>query len=81
MNSAFQLGLPNSIQLIIVFTGDVKKEPNYDKNCKKNEEDFDAFLKVTKAENGLIEREIEGKSVKCWIKKVKVRIPDYSIEK
>ncbi|MBO4482007.1 MAG: hypothetical protein J5719_05595 [Bacteroidales bacterium] len=79
MNSAVQLR--NAIQLIIVFTGDVKKEPNYDDKYNKNEEAFNYFLEVTKAENGLIEREIDGKSVKCWIKKVKVRLPDYSFEK
>ena len=81
MNSAFQLGLHNAIQLIIVFTGDVEKEPNYYIKYEENEKDFKKSLEITKAEDGLIEREIEGKSVKCWIKKVKVRIPDYSFEK
>ena len=73
--SAINSEVPYAIFLVIVFTGDVDKEPNYDDNCEKNNKDFDAFLKYVNAdENGKIEREVNGEKIKCWIKKVEVDV-------
>ena len=75
MCSAEKSRVPYAIFLVIVFTGDVDKEPNYDENCEKNNKDFDAFMKYVNAdENGKIEREVNGEMIKCWIKKVEVDV-------
>lgn len=73
--SALENSSKKTVMLVVVFTGEVQKEPTYEKNCRKNDEDFDAFLKVVNAdENGKIVKEIEKKEIECWIKKVKIHI-------
>ena len=75
----------NAILLIIVFVGDIKlnngeTQEKYEDTIKKNYDDFEKFLCATGADdNGKIQREIEGKTIKCWIKKIKIRVPDYTI--
>lgn len=85
MISAMKAKRENAILLIIVFVGDIKlnngeTQEKYEDTIKKNDEDFEKFLCVTGADdNGKIQRKIEGKTINCWIKKIKIRIPDYTI--
>lgn len=75
--SAEKSGVLNAVFLVIVFTGAInkEKEPDYDRRCDKNNKDFNAFLKYINAdEHGLIEREVNDKKIKCWIKKVEVEV-------
>ncbi len=87
MVSAMNAGYKNAILLIIVFVGDIElsngeTQEKYEDTIKKNDEDFEKFLCATEAyDNGKIQREIEGKSINCWIKKIKIRVPDYTIAK
>ena len=84
MISAMKSGYRNAIVLIIVFEGDIQlnkdeTKKSYEETIKKNDEDFCKFLCAIKAdENGMIKREIEGKTINCWIKKIKINVPDYS---
>lgn len=64
----------NAVFLVIVFTGCVKKEPDYDKRIHKNEKDFNSFLHYLNAQNGMIIREVNGKPINCWIKKKEVEV-------
>lgn len=75
MSAAAKIGYKKCIQLVLIFEGNVKKENDYLNKCKKNDEDFKEFLKITKAANGDIKRTIEGQEVTCLIKKVKVQVP------
>ena len=75
--SAEKSGVLNAVFLVIVFTGAInkEKEPDYDVRCNKNNKDFKAFLECINAdENGLIEREVNGVQIKCWIKKAEVDV-------
>jgi len=82
MQSALSQLYTKAIMLVVVFTGDVQKESNYDAHCNKNDEDFDAFIHVIRADkNGKIVRKVDKKEIECWIKKVKVNIfSSYSTE-
>ncbi|MBQ1654304.1 MAG: hypothetical protein II060_10995, partial [Bacteroidales bacterium] len=85
MISAMKAKRENAILLIIVFVGDIKlnngeTQEKYEETIKKNDKDFEKFLCATGAdEKGMIQRKIEGKTINCWIKKIKIRIPDYTI--
>lgn len=77
MCSAEESRVKKAVFLVIVFTGDIDKEKELDYNvrCDKNNKDFNAFLECVNAdENGLIEREVNGEKIKCWIKKVEVDV-------
>ena len=79
---ASRLNISKSILLVIIFTGDVNKEKGYEDNCRRNDTDFDEFRKAIRTDaNDMIQRDIDGKKIACWIKKVKVHLPDYSIYK
>lgn len=84
MISAMKAGYKNAILLIIIFEGDIvlnngETRDEYEKTIEKNDNDFEKFLRAINSENGKIQREIEGKTINCWIKKVKIRISDYTI--
>ena len=77
MCSAEKSRVKKAVFLVIVFTGDIDKEKelDYDVRCDKNNKDFKAFLECVNAdENGLIEREVNGVQIKCWIKKAEVDV-------
>ena len=77
MKAAIDEGRENCVMLVVVFNGNVKKERNYCVNIKKNEDDFDNFKQsLQDIENDCITREIDGKRIKCWIKKVIVTVQD-----
>lgn len=79
MKAAIDEGRENCVMLVVVFNGNVKKERNYCVNIKKNEDDFDNFKQsLQDIENDCITREIDGKRIKCWIKKVIVTVQDNS---
>lgn len=84
MVSAMKAGYTNAILLIIVFEGKIKlnkgeTEEDYEQTIKKNDEDFVKFLKNVGADgHGMIQRVIEGKTINCWIKKIKINIPTYT---
>lgn len=64
--------LKNIIFLVIVFTGDVLKEKNYEERCRKNNETFKSFLEYINAdESGQI---LKDKPINCWVKKVEVEV-------
>lgn len=87
VDSAMKKVYENAILLIIVFVGKIRlnngeTQETYKTTIKKNDEDFKKFLCATGADdNGKIQREIEGKAINCWIKKIKIRVPDYTIAK
>lgn len=67
------------INLVLVFTGKVDKERDYEKHCKNNDKDFNTFHKFVGASSEGFFVSKEG--IQCWIKKVKVRISSvYEIE-
>lgn len=73
--SAHKKPCKRAVMLVIVFTGEVLKEPTYEENCRKNDDDYNAFLEVVGADvNGKIIKKIEKKEIECWIKKVKINI-------
>ena len=77
MKAAIDEGRENCVMLVVVFNGNVKKERNYCVKIKKNEDDFDNFKQsLQDIENDCITREIDGKRIKCWIKKVIVTVQD-----
>lgn len=79
MCDAYRLQYSKSILLVIVFTGNVRKEKKYESNCLSNDVDFDEFKKAIETDtNDLIQRKIDGRTITCWIKKIKVQIPEYS---
>ena len=79
MCDASKLKYSKSILLVIIFTGNVRKEKNYESNCLSNDVDFDEFKKAIETDtNDLIQRKIDGRTISCWIKKIKVQIPEYS---
>lgn len=62
----------NIIFLVIVFTGDVLKEKDYEDRCRNNNETFKSFLEYINAdEAGQI---LKGQPINCWIKKVEVEV-------
>ena len=62
--------IPNSIFLVIVFTGDVLKELDYNEKCRKNDEAFDSFCEFINADKtGRVSR-----LGYFWIKKVEVEV-------
>ena len=86
MISAMKAGFENAVLLVIVFEGKVElniceTDEKYNKVVKNNDDDLAKFLCAIGAKEGKIRREIEGKTINCWIKKVKIRIPDYTIVK
>ena len=84
INEANKQKKNNSILLIIVFTGDddvIKKEDNYSSKCQKNDSDLTLFKKAIGTDNNdMITRTIGKNEINCWIKKIKVHLPDYKIE-
>lgn len=77
MSWAEKNNMTDSIFLVLVFTGDVLKERDYDDKCRKNDEAFNTFLDCIKEENeirGQINRKLKdkGNTINCWIKKVEV---------
>ena len=65
----------NCIMLVLVFKGDVKKEINYNSNCKCNENDYNNFIETINADSkGKIARTIENSKINCWIKKENIII-------
>ena len=65
----------NAIFLVIVFTGCVDKEKDYIERCRKNDADFNSFLKFVNAdENGVIKDNKNIESINCWIKKVEIEV-------
>lgn len=74
----------NSIMLIIVFVGDIalnkgETPEKYEKIIKKNDEDFSKYLEAIESSNkGMIQREVDGKTIRCWVKKIKISIPNYT---
>lgn len=79
MKAAIDEGRENCVMLVVVFNGNVKKERNYCVKIKKNEDDFNNFKQsLQDIENDCITREIDGKRIKCWIKKVIVTVQDNS---
>ena len=87
MVSAMKAGYRNAIMLIIVFVGEItlnkgETPKSYDTVIKKNDEDFCKFLNSIGANGqGMIQRKIDGKEIQCWVKKIKISIPDYKIIK
>lgn len=83
MISAMKAGHRYAIMLIIVFVGEItlnkgETPESYDKVIKKNDEDFCKFLSNIGAnEQGMIQRKIEGEDIFCWVKKIKISIPNY----
>lgn len=62
--------IPNSIFLVIVFTGDVLREKDYDEKCRKNEEAFESFREFINADK-------TGQVLRLgdfWIKKVDIEV-------
>lgn len=84
MVSAMKAGYTNAILLIIVFEGKIKYNngetpKDYEQTIKKNDEDYIKFLNNSGAdENEMIQRVIEGQTINCWIKKIKINIPNYT---
>ncbi|MBR5654122.1 MAG: hypothetical protein IKX22_08565 [Prevotella sp.] len=84
MISAMKAGYRNAILLIIVFVGEItlnrgETTESYDKVIKKNDEDFCKFLNNIGAnDQGMIQRKIEGEDFFCWVKKIKISIPEYT---
>lgn len=75
--SAAKENKPYAIFLVVVFTGDVEKEHDYTEKFDKNNEDFIKFLQCVNAnENGMIERKVNDKLIKCWIRKVEVKVKE-----
>lgn len=60
------------INLILVFTGDVEKEKDYEKNCQKNDQDYKAFHNLigASADGSFTVRD----GISCWLKKIKINI-------
>lgn len=82
INDAYKHKKNNAILLVIVFTGDIDRGgSDYEEKCNKNDEDFELFKKALRSENDKIVRSIDGKCINCYIKKVKVHLPDYTLEK
>lgn len=85
MVSAMKAGYKNAILLIIVFEGDItlnegEADKKYKNTVNKNNEDFCNFLSAINADgSGKIQRKIGRETINCWIKKVKIKIPDYTI--
>lgn len=61
-----------AIVLVLVFTGNVDKEDNYEENCKNNEKAYDAFKKEF-----FVNNPTEIQEVNCRIMKYKVNIKPY----
>ena len=84
MISAMKAGYRNAILLIIVFVGDITlnkgENPDmYEDIIKKNDEDFSKYLAAIEAnDKGMIQRKIDGEDIFCWVKKIKIRIPEYT---
>ncbi|MBR0201519.1 MAG: hypothetical protein IJQ44_03550 [Bacteroidaceae bacterium] len=79
MKAAIDAGKDVCIALFIVFKGNVCKESNYDDKCRENDKDFNRFCEFINVQDGYIIRNILGKRIKCWIKKIEVEIgTDYS---
>ena len=70
MCSGIDVRKNNCIMLVLVFKGDVKKEINYNSNCKYNENDYNNFIETINADSkSKIVRPIENTKINCWIKK------------
>lgn len=81
MKEAYDCGKDKCVMLVLVFKGNVCEENNYHKKCEENENDFNLFCKFVDVQKGLIEREINDRTIRCWIKKVEVNIDtEYIIE-
>ena len=84
MISAKKIGYENSILLIIVFVGGIalnkgETSEKYENIIKKNDEDFSKYLEaIESSDKGMIQREVDGKTIRCWVKKIKIRIPEYT---
>ena len=81
--SAKKIGYEKSILLIIVFVGDItlnkgETPEKYENIIKKNDEDFSKYLEtIESSDKGMIQREVDGKTMRCWVKKIKICIPEY----
>ena len=74
MKAAIDNNTDKCIMLVVVFKGNVCKEPSYEKNCKNNDSDFNSFCNFVNLQEGRIVRSIKDKKITCWIKKVEVEI-------
>lgn len=81
--SAMTAGYENAIVLIIVFVGDItlnkgETHEKYEKIIEENDKEFSKYITAIAAnEKGMIQREVEGKKIRCWVKKIKISIPEY----
>ena len=77
LEEAKKYNLKTAIVLVLVFTGEVEREKNYEDNISRNNKDFEAFCKAVGVGPDGSVNVAAAEGIKCYLKKVEVNISKF----